>query len=296
MSPCRGLRGSVQREHGGRAIVVQPLDQHPEDLTGPHGHAVTIGGHTGEAIDEDTPRPDGPRLRQEQAVLLLHFLPEYPGTRRDDLHRAPVLEILQAPAEGRGVLDEPVRRHLEGDDHSRLVEFARASIDELDAQAGLAGPRPPRDQDHVALRDAAAQDRVEPRNTRLQECSPHARSLARVPRSAAQARIPLTQRSLGNARPLAVPPTKTGAQWPCQPGFSGNARSSQSNGRLGKRYRPNRAVAGTGLPGRSCLETVRGSSRYAVVQTQLDHVPMARGLRWARDRQIRLLPSVDRRA
>ena len=180
MSPCRGLRRRVQGEHGGRAIVVQPLDQHPEDLAGLHGHTVTIGGHAREAIDEDAPRPDGPRLRQEQAVFLLDFLPEHRGSRRDDLHRTPVLEMLQVPAEGGGVLDEPVRRHLEGDDHSRLVELARAAIDELDAQAGLAGPRPPRDQDHVAARDAAAQYRVEPRNTRLHECSPH--DLALSPR------------------------------------------------------------------------------------------------------------------
>ena len=175
MSPCRSLRRRVQGEHGGRAVVIQPLDQHPEDLTGAHvgRHALTIGRHACQAIDEDASRPDGPRLRQEQAVLMLHFLPEDGRTRRDDLHSAPVLEILQVPAERGGIFDEPVRRHFERDDHPRLIEFARAPVDELDAQAGLAGSGTPGDQDHVTARDTTAQYRVKSRDTSLHECSLH---------------------------------------------------------------------------------------------------------------------------
>jgi hypothetical protein len=64
---------------------------------------------------------------------MLHLLPEDRRARRDDRHLAPILEILQVPAERGGIFDEPVRRDLKGDDHPGLVEVARAPIDELDA-------------------------------------------------------------------------------------------------------------------------------------------------------------------
>jgi len=97
----------------------------------------------------------------EQAVGLLQLLTEDRPRREDDPQPPVSLERAQVPAESRCVAHELLGRDLEEDDYSGLVELARASADELDAQGRLAGPDGALEQDDVLSRDPTGQNAIE---------------------------------------------------------------------------------------------------------------------------------------
>ena len=64
------------------------------------------------------------------------------------------------------ITDHMERRDLEEHDHTRLVEFGCAAIDEFQAEGCFAAPGRSFDDDHVPTGGPAAQNWIEPWDTR----------------------------------------------------------------------------------------------------------------------------------
>jgi hypothetical protein len=155
-------RGRLEREHRRQVLALQPLDEDVKGLARVLTAAVLAAGQGGAAVHEDAAGAERGRFFEQQAVGLLQFLAEDLTRREDDAELAFALERRQVPAEAPRIPHQFVGRDFEDDDDARLAELARAAVDELDAERGLAGADGALGEDDVAARDAVAKDGVEP--------------------------------------------------------------------------------------------------------------------------------------
>ena len=77
-----------------------------------------------------------------------------------------LLQLVQIPAEARGIPDELPRGRLKDHDDAGLVVLGNAPVDELQAHQGLAHAGRAFDQDQVALENPAQEDFVQAVNAR----------------------------------------------------------------------------------------------------------------------------------
>src|SRR5206468_11267161 len=101
-------------------------------------------------------------LRKGNAVGLQKLMLKNLPRREHGLQSPVTLEFAQVPADERRVANELIGRHVEQDDHSRLVELAGAAIHELDPECRFSRPGRSRHQDGVPPRDTAEKNLVEP--------------------------------------------------------------------------------------------------------------------------------------
>ena len=150
----------IEGQHRRQAFALQALDQDVKRLT---GILHRIGGEQGAgAVDENPPGADLVRFLQEQAVRLLHFLPEDIARGIDDFQFLAFFQGRKIPAEPGRVARQLVGRDFEHHDDAGLAELRDAAIDEFHADRRFSGADRAFDQDDVPARNAAGQDLVKP--------------------------------------------------------------------------------------------------------------------------------------
>src|SRR5260370_2148668 len=127
-------------------------------------------------------RADPRRGFKEQAVRRTQLLVEHLRTREDDFQLVLLLQLVQIPAEARGIPDELPWGRLKDYDDAGLVVLGNAPVDELHAQQGLARAGRAFDQDQVALENPVQEDLVQAINARLDPIALSQVSLPFAPR------------------------------------------------------------------------------------------------------------------
>src|SRR4029077_15270171 len=106
---------------------------------------------------------------QEQAVRRTQLLVEHLRTREDDFQLVLLLQLVQIPAEARGIPDELPGRRLKDHDDAWLVVLGNAPAYEFHTQQGLPQAGGTFDQDTVAIENPAQEDLVQAVNARLDQ-------------------------------------------------------------------------------------------------------------------------------
>src|SRR5207253_8249457 len=102
-------------------LALQSLREEMEHLAGIPAMRL---GKSDEAVDEDPPRPNLCRLRQELAVGSLKLLLEELSRGAHHLQSPVTLKLAQVPTEERVVANDRVRGDFEEDDQARFVALA----------------------------------------------------------------------------------------------------------------------------------------------------------------------------
>ena len=158
--PVEVDRVGFDREDRREGLALQSFDETVKRVAKPHPAERAAGAAHAVHVDAAGAHPRS--LVEEQAVGLLHLLPEHLAGGVNDLELALALERREIPPEARRVAHEPVGRDFEQDDEARLSEHGGAAIDELDPHRRLAGADPAFQKGDIAPRDTRCEDDVEP--------------------------------------------------------------------------------------------------------------------------------------